>query len=218
MAAVEQAPPHAATLADAVYGRLHQDILLGRLRPNTLLTETELADRLQVSRTPIRESLQRLAKDGLIVTRRRRWFVVEPTLDEIHDSYDVRAALESHAARLATERATDAELVEITTALDSRGRAGPGVEDFVASNERFHRLVVEASHSPRLVAAIEHSRHFYFNAQVARLYDSSDLDASHHQHESLVQAIRARDGDAADQITREHIAHAWEMIRRRWIN
>lgn len=208
--------PHRSTLADVVYARLHEDILLGRLRPNTLIIEAELADRLEVSRTPVRESLQRLAKDGLIVSRRRHWFVVEPSLGEIRDSYDVRAALEGHAARLATERATDAQLEVITGALDSRGHAGPSTEDFVTSNERFHRTIVEASHSPRLIAAIERSKHFYFNTQVARLYEPKDLEASQVQHQQMVEAILSRDGDAADRITREHVARALVLIEDRW--
>ncbi len=210
-------PPRRSTLADEVYMRLHENILLGRLRPNSLLIEGELADQLEVSRTPVRESLQRLAKDGLIVSRRRRWFVVEPSLEEIRESYDVRAALEGYAARLATERATEAQLDAITDALKFRGHAGPNTEDFVTSNERFHRLIVEAAHSRRLTEAIEHSKHFYFNAHVARLYEPDDLQASQHQHESLVRAIRARDGDEADRITREHVSRAFALIRERWI-
>ncbi len=210
-------PPQRSTLADVVYLRLHQDILLGRLRPNSLLIEGELAERLEVSRTPVREGLQRLAKDGLIVSRRRRWFVVEPSLQEIQESYDVRAALEGHAARLATERATAAQLDAITDALDSRGHAGPNTEDLVTSNDRFHRLIVQAAQSRRLTEAIEHSKHFYFNAHVARLYEPDDLKASQQQHESLVRAIRARDGDEADRITREHVSGAFTLIRERWI-
>ena len=209
-------PPRRLTLADSVYMRLHEDVLLGRLRPNSLLIEGELADRLEVSRTPVRESLQRLASDGLIVSRRRKWFVVEPSLEEIRESYDVRAALEGHAARLAAERATEAQIDVITDALDFRGHAGPNAEDFVTSNDRFHRLIVEAAQSRRLTEAIERSKHFYFNAHVASLYEPDDLNASQHQHESLVRAIRGRDGDEADRITREHVARAFELIQERW--
>ncbi len=210
-----EGPLKASTLADGVYERLHSDIVLGRLRPNALLLETDLAESLQVSRTPVREGLQRLAKDGLIVSRSRRWFVVEPTLAEIRDIYGVRAALEGFASRMATERASDEQLAAIGEALRSRGQAGPGIEEFVDSNERFHRSIVEASGNPRLVQATERSKHFYFNAQVARLYRPEDLAASHREHEALLEAIRSRDGDAADRITRQHIAGALALIEER---
>lgn len=209
-------PTRVTTLADVVYARLHEDIVMGRLRPNSLLLEGDLAARLDVSRTPIREGLQRLAKDGLIVSRRRRWSVVEPTPDEISDIYDVRAALEGYAARLATERATEAQLTAIKQASEFRGNAGPSIEEFVTSNETFHRLVVHAAGSERLIEATERSKHFYFNAKVARLYGPDDLAASHCEHEDLVGAMCARNGDEADRITRRHIAGALAIIRDRW--
>lgn len=208
-------PSSASTLADAVYARLHEDVVLGRRRPNSLLLEGELADELDVSRTPVREALQRLAKDGLVVSRRRRWVVVEPTLDEIRDIYDVRAALEGFAARLATERASPSQLEAITNALRVREEAGPGVEEFVTSNEQFHRLVVEASGNQRLMETNERSKHFYFNAHVARLYLPADLDASHREHQDLVEAICRRDADLAERITRRHIANSFDIIRQR---
>lgn len=213
----EDDPPQRSTLADAVYLRLHEDILLGRLRPNSLLIESDLADQLEVSRTPVRESLQRLCKDGLIVSRRRRWFVIEPSLIEIRESYDVRAALEGHAARLAAARGTQADLDAIADALDLRQHAGPNTEDYVTSNERFHRLIAEAACTRRLTEAIEHSKHFYFNVHVARLYRPEDLKNSQDQHERLFRAIRSRDGETADRLTRQHISDAFALIQERWI-
>ena len=113
--------PRASTLADVTYHRLREDILLGYLRPNAPLVETELAERLEVSRTPVRESLQRLAKEGLITSKSRRWFVLEQTLKDIRESYDIRAALEGYAARLATERATESQIDALFKALDCPG-------------------------------------------------------------------------------------------------
>ncbi|MBF8184223.1 GntR family transcriptional regulator [Nonomuraea sp. K274] len=208
-------PLLASTLADVVYTRLHEDLVLGRLRPNSLLLEGELADGLDVSRTPVREALQRLAKDGLVVSRRRRWVVVEPTLEEIRDIYDVRTAIEGFAARLVIERATQGQLDAIIDALRSREHAGPGFDEFVISNERFHRLIVEASGNRRLIEAHERSKHFYFNTQVARLYLPSELEESHRQHQALVKAILERDGDEADRVTREHITGAFAIIQQR---
>jgi DNA-binding GntR family transcriptional regulator len=204
------------TLTDVVYQRLREDVVLGRLRPNSLLLEAELAERLDVSRTPVRESLQRLAKEGLIASRSRRWYVVEPTLNEIREMYGVRAALEGYAARMAASRATPEQLEAISAALDLRGHAGPSAEEFVTSNEKFHRLILDASGNQRLVSTAERSTHFYFNSSVARLYRPEELATSHRQHEEIVKAIRAGDGDTVDRITRDHIAGAFALIENRW--
>jgi DNA-binding GntR family transcriptional regulator len=208
--------PRASTLADVTYHRLREDILLGYLRPNAPLVETELAERLEVSRTPVRESLQRLAKEGLITSKSRRWFVLEQTLEDIRNAYDIRAALEGYAARLATERATESQIDALFKALDSRGHAGPRPEDFVTSNELFHRLIVEAARNQRLSEETDRSRQFYFNTQVARMYSPDEFVTSHRQHEELAQAIRDRDGDTADRITRMHITQSLAIIEERW--
>src|SRR5579864_7454244 len=115
MSAVQLDRAVGATRSDNVYERLREAIVTGRARPNERLIEAELADRLQVSRTPIREGLQRLAAEGLVVTRRRGWVVLEHTSAEIREIYEARAALEGYCARLAAERATEAQLKEISS-------------------------------------------------------------------------------------------------------
>ena len=89
-----------------IYSRIRSAILRGELRPNEPLIEADLALSLGVSRTPIREGLQRLATDGLIVARRRGWAVRDHSEAEIRHIYEVRAALEGYAAWLAAERET----------------------------------------------------------------------------------------------------------------
>ena len=87
--------------SDALYAQLQRAIVQGQLRPNQRLIEAELAETLDVSRTPVREALQRLAFDGLVSRHRRGWVVREHGVDEIKDIYACRAALEGYAARLA---------------------------------------------------------------------------------------------------------------------
>src|SRR4051812_11951844 len=104
-------PP--ANLATEVYEQLRRAIVEGSIRPNERLIEADLAERLEVSRTPIRESMMRLAGDGLIVAHRRGWIVREHSQDEIREVYEIRAALEGFAAGLAAQRASDEELAGI---------------------------------------------------------------------------------------------------------
>lgn len=202
-----------SNLAEVVYRRLREDILLGRLRPNELLVESELAERLSVSRTPVREGLQRLASEGMIVSRRRRWVVYEHSLDEIREIYEVRAGLEGFAARLASQRVSADQLRSIAEATRSRRlNMVRGDESMVETNERFHQLITKGAGNSRIESLIEHNRLFYFNNQVARLYREADIERSQAQHIALVEALEARDADRAEQIARHHVYAALDFI------
>lgn len=207
------AQPTATTRADDVYWALRKMILRGELRPNESLVEGEIAEHMQVSRTPVRESLQRLEADGLIVSRKRRWVVYEYTRSEVAEIYEVRAALEAHAVRLATIRATDEQLKEISKAW-SHGAAASvtdGAERVVA-NERFHDLLTSSADNRRLMSLIVQSRLFNFNARIAALYTASEFKASSDQHIQLAKAVAARDADTAAALARSHVEAALAII------
>jgi DNA-binding GntR family transcriptional regulator len=199
-----------ASRSDHLYAQLRRAIVQGELRPNQRLVETELADMLDVSRTPIREALQRLAIDGL-VSRRRGWEVREHDADEIEQIYDCRAALEGYAARLAALHATDAQLDEIAGILFSISDTSDR-DAMVAVNERFHEAIIDATGNPLLAELATRSRLYYFNRRVAHLYTEAETAHSRQQHIRLLEALRGRDPDRAEAITREHIATALQAI------
>jgi DNA-binding GntR family transcriptional regulator len=205
--------PAAKTRADDVYWALRKMILRGELRPNESLVESEIAEQMQVSRTPVRESLQRLELDGLIVSRKRRWVVYEYTRSEVAEIYDVRAALEAHAVRLATIRATDEQIKEISRAW-SPGTAASLTDgtERVLANERFHDLLTSSAHNSRLMSLIEQSRLFNFNARIAALYTPQEFKASSDQHIQLAKAVAARDADTAARLARSHVEAALGLI------
>lgn len=198
--------------AHGIYDRMRGDIVHGVLRPNEPLIETELAERLGVSRTPIRESLQRLANDGLIVYRRRRWYVYEHTADEIREIYEVRAAQEGYAARLAGERGSAEQLERIASAATEVDHAT--VDDRVLANETFHDLINEASGNTRLVELIARTRLFHFNVRLASSYTADELSRSSAQHAEIVDAVTARDGARAERVVRQHILEAASIAGR----
>lgn len=198
--------------AHGIYDRLRGDIVHGVLRPNEPLIETELAERLGVSRTPIRESLQRLANDGLIVYRRRRWYVYEHTAAEIREIYEVRAAQEGYAARLASERGTAEQLERIASAATAVDQAT--VDDRVLANEAFHDLINEACGNARLVDLIARTRLFHFNVRLASAYSADELTRSSAQHADIVDAVTARDGARAEAVVRQHILEAASIAER----
>lgn len=203
-------------IAEDVYRRLRREIIRGVLRPNESLVETELAERLNVSRTPVRETLHRLAADGLIVSERRRWHVYEHTHEEIRQIYEVRAALEGYAARLACLRGDDAAIkavAEARTTPEEEVRQPP--RDHVERNERFHDLIVAAAGNERLAAQIRGNRLYFFNYRIAAAYTPGDVAEYARQHGELIDAVTARDAGRAERLTREHIDHALNLILTR---
>lgn len=205
------------TLSDEVYRRLRHAIVKGEHRPNARLIEAELAEQMQVSRTPIRDSLLRLAGEGLVLSRRRGWVVREHTAEEIADIYAVRLALEGYAARLAATIGDAAALDRIRT-IHERGAADQSRgarERLVDDNDDLHEAIVNATRNARLKASISQTCEYYFNHRVADLYSDEEATQSIASHDVVVRAILARDGDAAEAAMRAHIAEALTLIRNK---
>ncbi|WP_256839738.1 GntR family transcriptional regulator [Ornithinimicrobium faecis] len=200
-------------LSERVYQALRAEIVHGDLWPNQPMIEAEIAERLEVSRTPVRESMQRLAADGLIISKRRRWVVYEHTSDEIREIYEVRAALEGQAARLAVARANDDDRAVLAGVLDDEakqrflsGRAR------VQANEQFHDAVVHAAHNNRLTAELIRMRVYGFNNRVVNVYDTELLGRSWGEHEAIAQAILQGQADQAADLARLHVEHSMTII------
>jgi DNA-binding GntR family transcriptional regulator len=200
--------------SDQLYERLRRAIVQGQLRPNQRLIETELAETLEVSRTPIREALQRLALDGLVARHRRGWVVREHDAVEIRQIYACRAAVEGYAARLAATAATDEQINEIEAILFSVSLES-NRDEMVAANERFHEAIIDAAGNPLLAELARRSRLYYFNRRVARLYTEAEAAQSREQHVRLLRALRDHDPDLAETVTRAHIDTALHAILSR---
>jgi DNA-binding GntR family transcriptional regulator len=214
MSALHLEKPVAATRSDDVYERLREDIVTGRARPNERLIEVELADRLQVSRTPIREGLQRLAAEGLVVSRRRGWVVLEHTGAEIREIYEARAALEGYCARLAAERASDAQLKDIASFHRDEAKRilKSSRQHLVEVNDHFHDAIVAAAQNRRLADMIHRNRAYYFNFRIAQLYSDDEADTSIAGHQAIVRALLQRDSNRAEREMRAHIDLALAVI------
>ncbi len=151
-----ESPP--VSLADRAYLRLRDQIITAEIAPGTLLQESELMRRLRVGRTPVREALQRLRRDGFVaVIPRRGTMVTEIKLTDLTAIYEVRAHLESWEAGLAAERVTPAERVEASAlmrelkALTER----EGFEAILALDRRVHRFVYRCGKNAFLAETID---------------------------------------------------------------
>lgn len=201
-------------LADSVYDRVRRDILSGQLRPNQALVEADIAERLGISRMPVREGLVRLANEGLVKSQRRRWIVHEHTKDEVRYIYEVRAALEAEASMLAAVRATVSErrLIldhgrpECFTKAQSQSAR-------IDANEVFHQHIILAARNPRLVEMLNRNV-TYFNFRFSLYSSSEELEESGSQHLSISQAIWNGDPEAARMAAHDHVMHALQIIER----
>ena len=201
------------TRSEEVYDQLRADIVHGLLRPNQRLVEVELADALGVSRTPVRETLQRLALEGLVRRDRGGWVVHEHSPAEIRSIYEVRAALEGYATFLAAGRATPPQLRALAAIYPPGEEAvdlGPDAQ--VERNERFHDGVIAAAGNPRLTQLSRASRQYFFNHRIARSYTREETRRSIEGHRHLLAALRRGDGPAAEACAREHVDYALSIV------
>ncbi|OAF19275.1 MULTISPECIES: GntR family transcriptional regulator [Bradyrhizobium] len=207
--------PLPSRLSSDVYNVLRRQIVTGELRPNQPLIELDLAERLQVSRTPVRESLQRLAHAGLVVPRKRGWAVREFTPDEIRQNAELRMALEGYAASLAATRGSPSDIAAIVAIHERRLKLRRSDEEMrVKTNRDFHDAIMRASGNGRLTDAIYHSGQFYFNTPIARATTGEELALGNADHALIVAAILKRDGAAAERAMRAHIQRTFAVFWR----
>lgn len=208
------------TLSDQAYRALRQDITSGTLKAGERLTERALAQSLGVSATPIREALQRLEQERLIVRSDARTITVSnPGDEQLYALTLIESALRGAAARLAAERATDGEirvLRETCQAAEQRlaQRAAGSAQssDVLQVTRRFHELVDSAAHDKTLVDMIATATAFdwAFRVKWSATVHRHEASAAEplRQHRQIVEAIARRDGETAEAIMRAHIAGA----------
>lgn len=202
----------ALSLTEEAHRRIRADIIEGRIRPNVHLVANDLAQQLEISRTPIREALQLLASEGLVIATRRGFVVHEFSAEEIRFIYEIRAALEGMAARLAAGRATSAQI----TALEKLGAhtkaAAESPRDVIVDlNDAFHEAIMVAAGNPRLQNINSRNSEHFFNYNIAKLYSHEEAALAITEHSIMLKAIKKRDADAAAKASREHVMNALEV-------
>ncbi|NNE81135.1 MAG: GntR family transcriptional regulator [Silicimonas sp.] len=186
----------------------------GTYRPGDRLVESELAERFGVSRTPIREALQRLETQSLLTRDGRSLVVASLDHNELAELYVVRSELEALAARLAAQHATDEE-VRLLREMVEEDRArvqDPGA--LARSNRRFHRQVHLASHNRFLVRQLDLVYRSMALMATTSLAAKGRSEVAVAEHAAVVEAIARHDGAAAFDALKGHISHAFEARLR----
>lgn len=197
------------------YGLILDAIEAGLFKPGDRLVESELADRFGVSRTPVREALQRLETQGMLARDGRSLMVASLDHNQLAELYAVRTELEGLAARLAARHATEEE-ARVLRAMVSDDRALIGADPRLLSraNKRFHHQIHLASHNRFLIQQLDLvHRAMALMATTSLAAEGRDALALA-EHDKIVAAIETRDGDAAYQALRSHISKAYETRLR----
>ena len=198
---------------------LRKKILAGDLPGGTRLFEVPLAEELEISRTPLRDAMSRLAEEGLLERAKSGGFVVRQfTFSDVIDAIELRGVMEGTAARLAAERGVKPEAMARIQAtlndLDACFGAAPGEVDFEAYSElnaRFHSELAGLAGSKIVTHEVERAARLPFASPSAFTPDRADIEAfrrslniAHVQHRAIVEAIAAREGTRAEALAREH--------------
>lgn len=197
------------------YALILEAIESGDFGPGARLVESELAERIGASRTPVREALQRLETQGMLTRDGRSLIVASLDHTQLAELYTVRAELEGLAARLAARHATNEEITVLRQMVaDDRALLGGDPRALSRANKRFHRLIHLASHNRFLVQQLDLvHRSMALMATTSFAAEGRDA-AALGEHALIVEAVAAHDGDAAYTALRGHISKAYETRLR----
>ena len=197
-------------MKDDAYSMILAAIEAGTYRPGDRLVESELAERFGVSRTPVREALQRLETQAMLVRDARSLIVASLDHNQLAELYTVRAELEALAARLAARHASPEEVRVLAHMLAEDQANADNPEALARTNKRFHRQIHLASHNRFLVQQLDLVHRSMALMARSSLAAEGRSETALAEHSQIVEAISAGDEQAADAALRRHISMAWE--------
>lgn len=219
---MSKAPPQAGGspirreqgFAEDVFDFLRAEIMSLRIPPDTRISIDNLARELGVSQTPIREALRQLEVMGLVTKRHYVGYCSAPKLtrQQFDELFEVRLRLEPFAARRAAERMTPAQLAQVEALSNAMqpSLSGPGYELFAEQDSHLHDLIAEGS-GHCLIRDTLSQLHLHFHIFRLRFHSEVTTEALT-EHDKVVKALLARDGDAAEAAMSEHIQLSYQRL------
>ena len=201
-----------------VYEELRQRIVNGDLLPGSILRESALAEEFKASRTPVREAIQRLLADGLVITRGHSRGVEVPAWDAQHleEMYRLRANLEAWSARQAATRLTDDDIKLLQHLADAmtneRSQPEVDLERIAQLNVEFHDIVRSRAGGQQYRETTAAVIHVPLLHRVFHVFTKEEVVMTLEEHHTMVRAFKAQDQDWAESITRAHILAAMHAL------
>jgi DNA-binding GntR family transcriptional regulator len=206
-----------STLREWAYLQLRDMIITGALAPGEDLHESQLCAQLGISKSPLREALRQLAQDGLVVAESNKGSLVAPlTFEDFREIYSLRRQIEPLEVRLAVPNIDDATIARLranTVLLDRCMRAGDN-RGFAAQDVEFHLILARTSGHRRLLRIQESLQAEMMRLVILRVVQSGMRTETADEHRAIVDALEARDSEAAAARMTEHLERAEEWRRR----
>ena len=202
-------------LRDVVFNTLRRAIITGEFAPGERLMEISLANRLGVSRTPVREAIRKLELEGLVIMIPRKGAqVAKITEKSLRDVIEIRCVLEEFAASLACERITEEGKEKLKEAHRQFVEAAQtnDIIDIVEKDEQFHDAIFQATCNDRLITIINNLREQFYRYRMEYVKDIEQHSVLVTEHEQLLHAIFNQDRETAKQIMRTHLKNQQEGV------
>ena len=204
--------PETTSRSELVYRQLRAALASGALKPGQRVMEVEVAERLPVSRTPVRDALRRLESEGLLTLEPRTGLVVASiSRQAMLELYVMREVLEGTAARLCARHASDPEITELEELVRREARLQGNYTELARHNRLFHDAIHRAAHNRYLeksLAAVNDTMHLLGPSQ---LLIPERASQSQVEHAELLEHIRRHDADAAEAAARRHVRSAQQQ-------
>jgi DNA-binding GntR family transcriptional regulator len=202
-------------LSDKAYYLIRQKIITLEMPPLSPIDEQALMEELQLGRTPIREALQRLASEDLILLAPRRgMFVADISITDLHKLFELRTTLEGFCAHLAAERASAKQLQAMKQViLDLDAVADNDYRGLMVIDERFHELLYQAADNEFLADVLLRLHALSFRIWHLVLERIGSVRGAMDQHIAITEAIEARDPKRAEKLVRQHVVEFQQQIR-----
>jgi DNA-binding GntR family transcriptional regulator len=203
-------------LRDVVFNTLREAILKGDLKPGERLMELQLASKLGVSRTPIREAIRMLEQEGLAVTTPRKGAeVAKMTLKDMEDVLEIRDALDELAVRIACQKITDEQLkqLEDVKELFEKNTQTNNVKNIAEADVSFHDVIYEATGNPKLVTLLNNLREQVYRYRVEYIKDPKNYPTLIAEHEAILDSLKNRDVKNAVEAMHVHVANQAEAVK-----
>lgn len=203
------------SLGNQAYQELKGIILDRQVPPGGKLNEGDLAKALGISRTPIREAINRLEKEGLVrIVPQRGAFVVQFTEKDVYELFLIRENLEGLAAYLAATKLSDKDLLKLEAAIEgfSEPFGEKEIKRYAREDFKFHQAIVQFSDAPRLISLISTLHDYIRIFRLTTVGVSGRMKNSLEEHRELLRAFRERNPEEAERKMREHIRHVRDGV------
>ncbi len=202
-------------LRELVYEQLKHQILIGKITPGTRMMEVELADEMGVSRTPVREAIRKLEKEGLVTIEPRRGaYASEISVKDLVDVLEVRENLEGFAASLAALRMKQEDIEELTELTKGYSEAirNNETEKMIHFDERFHRHIVECSGNNTLIQLSKTVQELALRFRYLYYDDFSRYENMPTEHKEIINAIKSGDEVTARNVADKHVKKLKDFV------